>query len=145
MKYRTLSPSGDYVFGRGTGSILTDSPQAVGQAAYTRLRLQAGEVFWSVDSGVPYETNVVGYGDKRDRDAVILAALLGTQGVFEVLSFDSQIDPTTRRYGFSATLQTIYGSAQVSSAAGGANSQRLFVFDGSADYDGTARYEGLLT
>lgn len=116
MRYRALSPTGDYVFGRGPGAILTDSPQAVGQAAYTRLRLQLGEVFWSVDSGVPYETSIVGYGDKRDRDAVILATLLGTPGVTEVISFDSQIDISTRRYGFSATLQTLYGTAAVTSA-----------------------------
>lgn len=113
MRYRSLSPTGDYVFGRGPGSMLVDSPQAVGQAVYTRLRLQLGEVFFAPNDGVPYETSIVGYGDKRDRDAIILATLLGTQGVSEVLEFDSQIDPTTRRYGFSATIQTIYGATTI--------------------------------
>ena len=163
MRYRTLSATGDYVFGRGPGAILTNTPQAVGQAVYTRLRLQFGEVFWASDAGVPYETDVVGYGDKRDRDALMLATILGTIGVTEVIAFDSLIDPSTRRYGFSATLNTLYGKTQVNSQPGQpanpspprppipppppnpeppAPPPSTLFFDGYALYDGVEKYNG---
>lgn len=113
MKYRALSATGDYLFGHTPQSFLVDSPQAVGQAVLTRLLLQQGELFYDTSAGVPYASSVVGYGDKRDADAVVIASILGTAGVVEITNFDSLIDPTTRRYGFSATIQTQYGVTTV--------------------------------
>lgn len=135
MRYRALSSTGDYVFGRGRGAFLLDVPQAVGQAIYTRLRLQFGEVFFAPEAGVPYETDIVGFGDKRDRDALIIATILNTRGVAELLSFDSLIDPLTRRYGFSATVRTIYGVATVTDN-NDASFATSFTYDGSRTYDG---------
>ena len=47
MKYRKLTENGDYAFGRGGADMHADTPEAVGQAVLTRLRLFAGE--WFVD------------------------------------------------------------------------------------------------
>lgn len=141
MRYRALSSTGDYVFGRGAGAILVDVPQAVGQAIYTRLRLQFGEVFFAPDAGVPYETDIVGYGDKRDRDALIISTILDTRGVSELLTFDSLIDPITRRYGFSATVRTIYGIANVSGPDSNLP-QVAFTYDGTQTYNGQQIYDG---
>lgn len=41
MRYRVLSPTGDYTFGQGPGEFLVNSPAAVAQAIGTRLRLMA--------------------------------------------------------------------------------------------------------
>ena len=45
MKYRKLTENGDYAFGRGGADMHADTPEAVGQAVLTRLRLFAGEWF----------------------------------------------------------------------------------------------------
>ena len=42
MKYRKLTENGDYAFGRGGADMHADTPEAVGQAVLTRLRLFAG-------------------------------------------------------------------------------------------------------
>ena len=41
MKYRKLTENGDYAFGRGGADMHADTPEAVGQAVLTRLRLFA--------------------------------------------------------------------------------------------------------
>ena len=41
MKYRKLTENGDYAFGRGGADMHADTPEAVGQAVLTRLRLSA--------------------------------------------------------------------------------------------------------
>ena len=94
---------------------MTDSPGAVGQAVYTRLRLQQGELFFDTSAGVPYAINIIGYGDKRDKDAIIMATILGTTGVVSLDAFDSIIDNATRRYGFTATITSLYGVTTLSS------------------------------
>lgn len=114
MRYRALSPTGDYVFGKGPSIILTNTPETVGQAIYTRLRLQLGEMFFATDEGVPFTTQVIGYVDQTTRDQAFMNVILTTPNVTSILAFDSAIDPATRRYAFTATVQTAYGATTVS-------------------------------
>ena len=53
MKYRKLTENGDYAFGRGGADMHADTPEAVGQAVLTRLRLFAGEWFVDLKEGTP--------------------------------------------------------------------------------------------
>lgn len=114
MRYRALSPTGDYVFGKGSGAILRNTPQTVGQAIYTRLRLQLGEMFYATDVGVPFTTQVIGYVNQQTRDQVFINVILNTPGVTQLVAFDSAINPATRQYAFTATVNTVYGSITVS-------------------------------
>lgn len=60
MKYRKLTENGDYAFGRGGADMHADTPEAVGQAVLTRLRLFAGEWFVDLKEGTPYVPGVLG-------------------------------------------------------------------------------------
>jgi hypothetical protein len=114
MIYRLEDRNGDYTFGIGDGGFLANSPQTVGQAIYTRLRLQYGEMFYATQDGVPYADSIIGYQDPSDRDSIILETILDTPNVTQVVVFDSFINPTTRIYSFTATVETTYGSTTVS-------------------------------
>ena len=110
MRYRALSTSGDYQFGR-SGLFLVDSPQAVAQAVNTRLLLWAGEWFLDKDEGTPYEQEILGYGTQGTRDLAIKARILGTPGVTQILKYASSI--ATRRLTVGAVLETQYGAASI--------------------------------
>lgn len=108
MRYRMLSPSGDYVFGSGSGEFLVNTPQAVGQAVLTRLRLWQGEWFLDLTEGTPYTQQILGFTSQSARDQAIQARILGTPGVTELVAYSSTLSPG-RQLTISATLNTIYG------------------------------------
>ena len=110
MKYRALSPTGDYQFGH-TGIFLTDSPQAVAQAITTRLLLWTGEWFLDSSEGTPYLDQVIGYGTQGTRDLAIKDRILGTPGVMSILEYSSSV--SNRKMQVTATVETIYGSASI--------------------------------
>lgn len=110
MKYRALDASGDYQFGR-PGIFLIDSPATVAQAVDTRLRLWAGDWFLNLQEGTPYEGQILGYGTQGTRDQVLKARILETQGVVELLAYQSTIEG--RRMVVQATVRTRYGQETI--------------------------------
>jgi hypothetical protein len=114
MRYRMLSATNDYVFGNGPGEFLVDSPAAVAQAILTRLRLIQGEWFLDSTVGIPYNTQVLGFGTSGLRDAAIQTAIQNTPGVNQIVSYSSQL--VGRAYSVQATVNTIYGQTQVSTS-----------------------------
>lgn len=111
MKYRELSRTGDYQFGRA-GLFLTDSPEAVAQAIQTRLLLSAGEWFLDADEGTPYNTQILGYGTQDTRDLAIRERILETPGVTEILSYASSVS-ASRRFSVTVRVATQYGAATI--------------------------------
>lgn len=111
MRYRALSSSGDYQFGR-TGIFLVDSPQAVAQAIRTRLALWAGEWFLDSREGTPYEEKILGYGTQGTRDLAIKERIAGTQGVRQLMSYSSSVS-ADRKISARATVETSYGTTTV--------------------------------
>lgn len=110
MRYRKLSPDGDYTLG-GRQAFLVNSPETVAQAVLTRLRLWRGEWFIDVRDGTPYLQQILGNRQLgRSPDAAIKERILGTEGVRELLAFESTFDGNTRRLSVTATLSTIYGT-----------------------------------
>lgn len=109
MRYRVLSPTGDYTFGQGPGEFLVNSPAAVAQAIGTRLRLWLGEWFLDLTVGVPWITQVVGTGTSGIRDMVIRTAILNTEGVLSIVSYSSSLDTENRLFSVNATVGTVYG------------------------------------
>lgn len=113
MKYRALDPNGDMRFGGGRGDWLADNPEAVAQAARTRLLLIEGEWFLDTTEGTPYQSRILGTGKQSLYDWAIRERILRTQGATELTAYDSQIDPETRRLSVQATISTLYGTATV--------------------------------
>jgi hypothetical protein len=113
MIYRKLDDNGDYVFGKGKGAFLKDSPEAVAQAVKTRLGLFEGEWFLNIAAGTPYYTQILGKGKMTKYDAAIKAVILGTQGVRFIISYASTVNRDSRKLSINCTLQTIYSTLPI--------------------------------
>jgi len=113
MKYRKQDESGDMVFGNGILDFYIDSPEAVGQAVETRLKLWIGEWFIDITEGTEYQTNVLGTGKSESAGPVIRQRILETDGVVEILSFDLTINADTRALKITSRINTIYGQTTI--------------------------------
>lgn len=113
MRYRTLTASGDYSFGENGANFLVNSPEAVGQAVLTRLKLIEGEWFLDQTVGVPYNTEILGAGTGSTRDLAFQTVILETQGVTGIVEYASYLSPT-REFIWAATIDTIYGTTTIS-------------------------------
>ncbi len=112
MRYRALTATGDYTYGRGPANFLVDTPAVVAQAVQTRLRLFLGEWFVNLGDGVPWLTQVVGKNSKTTYDQVIRQTILDTEGVSSIVSYSSSVSPQ-RRLTITAQIETIYGPTTV--------------------------------
>ena len=99
------------VFGNDQASIERDTPDAVGILVEARLNLWQGQ--WHLDrsEGTPYEQQVLGKRTEGLRDPALRARILDTQGVTEIIAYDSVLDRQTRGLTVSATLGTVYSVA----------------------------------
>lgn len=113
MRYRKQDASGDMVFGNGDLDFYIDSPEAVGQSVETRLKLWLGEWFLNIEEGTPYQTNVLGANKSKSAPIVIRERIFKTPGVTEIVSFDYDINATTRKISIRSTINTIYGQTTV--------------------------------
>ncbi len=113
MRYRKLSPLGDYTFGSGELDFYKDTPEAVAQSVQTRLLLWLGEWFLNIDSGTPYMQGIIGKKTKQSADATIQDRVLTTDGVSSVENYVSEIDETTRKISISFDLNTVFGPTKV--------------------------------
>jgi hypothetical protein len=116
MRYRKLSPTGDYVFGGNLTNFYINQAEAVGQAVLTRLNLNLGEWFMDTSAGTPWQTKVLGTHTQGSRDSVIQSRILGTPGVLQLTQYISAVDPKTRTFAASVTISTIYGSTTVTTS-----------------------------
>jgi hypothetical protein len=113
MRYRTLDANGDYVLGRGPQEFLVDSPAAVAQAVLTSLLLHQGEWFLDVTAGMPWETQVLGFGTGSLYDAAIKTLILGVQGVASIVQYFSSLNRAKRILTVTATINTIFGNTAI--------------------------------
>lgn len=120
MKYRKLTDSGDYAFGQGLSNFWIDVPQAVGQAAQTRMQLWQ-ETFWrDLNEGLPMMQEILGQPATPDNidnvNNIIEARLRGTTGLTFITELNTLYDRETRAYGFDATIQTLYSETEITGA-----------------------------
>lgn len=131
MRYRKLSPEGDYVFGAGLGEFLVDVPEAVGQAVGTRLLLASGEWFLDVNEGTPYATQILGTGTQQLYDQAVQERILDTPDVTGILKYSSTLD-SKRKLTINCTIDTEFGIVNISGPAFSAvipNPSGFFVLD----------------
>lgn len=119
MKYRKLDADGDYQLGHGGADYHVDTPECVAQAVKTRLALLAGEWFLDLLEGTPYATHVWGKQLKETYDPVLRRRILQTEGVLEIVSYDSSFNSETRKLTVSVKLNTVYGESTVNATLGG--------------------------
>ena len=119
MRYRKLDTKGDYQLGHGSADYHVDTPEGVAQAVKTRLALLAGEWFLDLTEGTPYASHVWGKHTKDTYDPLLRRRILQTEGVTELVSYESTFDPNTRKLTVSVEINTIYGSTTVAVAVGG--------------------------
>lgn len=112
MRYRKLDENGDYSFGHQQADFLIDSPEAVAQAVDTRLKLDVGEWFLDKTEGMPWD-QVLGERTAGTRDSAIQRRILGTQGLTQIDSYESAVDPETRKFSATAEITTDYGSTTI--------------------------------
>lgn len=113
MRYRKLSPTGDYVFGNSQLDFYKDTPEAVGQSVETRLTLWLGEFFLNIDDGTPYLQGILGKYSQATADLTIQDRVLATEGVINIENYVSTLNADTRMMTVSFDLNTIYGPTQV--------------------------------
>jgi hypothetical protein len=112
MRYRALSPTGDFQFGR-SGIFLVNNAAVVVQAIRTRLMLWTGEWFLDNREGTPYKELILGYGTQGTRDLAVKERILSTPGVLELTDYSSSVS-ALRKMTVAATVKTIYGSSTFS-------------------------------
>jgi hypothetical protein len=108
MRYRQLDDNGDYTVGL---PFFVNSPQCVAQAISTRLKLWQGEWFLDSTAGTPWRQSIL--GRSTNPDAFIKQAILGTQGVTALLTYNSVLS-AKRQLTVSGTVATLYGEATFS-------------------------------
>lgn len=113
MRYRVLSPSGDYVFGQGSSEFLVNSPETVAQAVLTRLKLAQGEWFLDLEEGTPYGTQILGENTQSTYDIALRARILDTPGVRSIVAYASSLDTTTRKLTVTCTIDTDFGQTTI--------------------------------
>jgi hypothetical protein len=117
LRYRRLSASGDYVFGRQAGQFHIDSAQAVAQAVRTRLLLEQGEWFLNVLEGTPYLQSILGRHTLATVDRALRARILQTPGVTGIVSYSSSLS-AARVLTVEARIATRFGPARVLAPVG---------------------------
>lgn len=117
MRYRKLTSTGDYTFGRAAQNFYVNQPEAVAQAIQTRLKLATGEWFLDNTEGTPYKELILGVNKQTTADPAIKARILDTQGVVSLDQYASFYDPNVRSLTVTSTVTTQYGTTTINTGA----------------------------
>ncbi|WP_034946134.1 thioredoxin domain-containing protein [Erwinia oleae] len=117
MRYRREDADGDYTFGQGDDTWLINSPEAVAQAVKTRFLLWYGQWFLDTKEGTPWVQSVLGKQKPETYNLAIRKRILETPGVNSITAFDTNLNTSSRRVIFTATVDTNYGTTTVTSEA----------------------------
>lgn len=113
MRYRILTPEGDYSFGNGQLDFYNNIPAAVGQAVETALMLWLGEWYLDTSLGTPYINGVLGKHSQAIADGTIQNAVVNVQGVTDISSYESIFNNEKRSMSVKISINTIYGPTEV--------------------------------
>ena len=89
--------------------LTADAGEYVSQKIEARLRWYRGEWFLARSGGVPYFQSILGKADLNEVNALLLAAVVNTDGVAEVLDFQVAYDGTEREYSVTFTVRAADG------------------------------------
>lgn len=107
-----------------TGDIVTSGVQfitereEIAQTIQTRLKLFLGEYFRDITDGTPWFEFILGKrGTVTQKDIIIKRRIAQTEGVVQVISFNTDYDINLRQYSVNAEVLTTFG--QVALSVGG--------------------------
>jgi hypothetical protein len=107
MKTRVIDSAGDWSFGRGLQSYVSDL-DALKQSISTRLKQWVGNCFFAIEEGVDWNS-YLDIGQKNRLDLNIKRVIMQTAGVLKISSYESTINLDTRSATIVANITTIYG------------------------------------
>lgn len=106
--------TGDIALVGNTPVLIKDNAQLVRQRLQIRLNTFLEEWFYNSEVGVPYFENVLKKPyNKALVESTFRSAILGTEGVIEIIFFSSEFDPITRIYKLDFTVTTPFGNVSV--------------------------------
>lgn len=100
----------DMVFVNGATPVTQDSRDVVAQTLKIKLLTFLGEWFLDEDIGVPYFQRIFGKQfSKSTVDAIFQNQILSTEGVLQILEYESDIISASRTFSFSFRVLTESG------------------------------------
>lgn len=116
MKYRKLDENDDYVLG-SRGDMFHTGTAAVAQAIKTRLKLLVDEWWENTEDGLPLFEQILGAFGGDDNlngvDLIVQERILSTPNVLELKDFQRDFNIKTRKYTFTAKVNSIYGDLEI--------------------------------
>lgn len=113
MKVRKLDKNNDMTFGSGNLNFYENQIEGVAQNIYTALSLWLGEWFLDTTAGTDWAGKCLGKNTLRSAETEIRRAILSVDGVNEILSLSTTIDPTLRKVTIDTNINTLYGDTNV--------------------------------
>jgi hypothetical protein len=110
MRVRGLSPTNDWLFGKGRNDYLVDR-RAVAQNIKTRLRSFLGDCFFDLSAGIDW-FNLLGSKRQLELRLAISATILNTEGVQTLVELNFSTSVQNRIFLIQYEVDTIYGRIQ---------------------------------
>lgn len=108
MKTRALDTTGDWSFGRGLQSYVTEK-NALKQDISTRLKQWKGDCYFALNDGVDWN-NYLDIGTKELLDLDIKRVILQTGGVLRIATYSSTLNHSTRGVSIESNIDTVFGT-----------------------------------
>jgi hypothetical protein len=108
MIFRALDEDGDWTFGNGINSFLTDASAMV-ENLKTRIRTWKRECFFATELGVDWD-NYLGIGTQAFLEVDIRRVILGSDGVIRIDDFTGTLDRHARNITIQANVLTVFGT-----------------------------------
>lgn len=106
MIFRQLTAAGDWTFGAGLANYASGQ-QAIALNIKTSILMWQGDCFFSLPGWVNWK-GLLNVGQQRNLDIALQGILLQAYGVMEVLSATVVVNPTTRQFFATYTVDTVY-------------------------------------
>ncbi len=93
--------------------VVNKQADVVAQRLAIRLRTFLGEWFLNTEYGVPYFERILRKGvNKTTVDNILREQILEETGVLEIVSFNSEFNPSARSYSCNFQVKTASGTSQ---------------------------------
>jgi hypothetical protein len=108
LKFRSLDAAGDWRFGAGLQSYLTEE-DAVATDVKTALKVFLGECFWALNAGVDW-WNLLGARARAEQNIVLQCrqVISSREGVTKINRVEALLDRSTRRLTISFNVDTVF-------------------------------------
>lgn len=112
MIFRQLNSDGDWTYGAGLSNYAT-TQQAIALNIQTSILMWQGDCFFSLAGWINWK-GLMNIGTQNDLNASLQTILAQCYGVMGIVSASVIVNPTTRNYFATYTVDTVY-SQQVTS------------------------------